>query len=123
MVESALLHITAKPNRVTSFCLFLIKVKEMRYALSLLIAVAAFSAASADDYVNGYVRKDGTYVQPHYRTEPNSTKLDNYSTQGNVNPYTGRPGTIDPYSTNSSNSFDSHSGGNHYGYPSNRAPF
>ena len=55
------------------------------------------SAARADEYVNGYTRKDGTYVQPHYQTNPNSTKLDNYSTQGNVNPYTGRAGTVDPY--------------------------
>ena len=54
-------------------------------------------AAKADEYVNGYTRKDGTYVQPHYQTNPNNTKLDNYSTQGNVNPYTGRAGTVDPY--------------------------
>ena len=94
----------------------------MKYTLSLLIAVASFSSASADEYVNGYVRRDGTYVQPHYRTEPNSTKLDNYSTLGNVNPYTGAPGTKDPYSTSSGNSFGSHSG-NNYGYSSNRAPF
>jgi len=30
------------------------------------------------------------------QTNPNSTKLDNYSTKGNVNPYTGKPGTVDP---------------------------
>lgn len=47
--------------------------------------------------VRGHVRKDGTYVQPHQATNRNSTKLDNYSTKGNVNPYTGKPGTVDPY--------------------------
>lgn len=28
-------------------------------------------------HVNGYYRKDGTYVKPHVRTAPNSTKTDN----------------------------------------------
>jgi hypothetical protein len=49
--------------------------------------------ATADTWVNGYVRRDGTYVQGHYRQESNSTNLDNYSTQGNVNPYSGEQGT------------------------------
>ena len=44
-------------------------------------------------HVNGYTRKDGTYVAPYVRTAPNSTKADNWSTQGNVNPYTGEEGT------------------------------
>ncbi len=44
-------------------------------------------------HVKGYTRKDGTVVQPHERTAPNSTKNDNYSTRGNVNPYTGKVGT------------------------------
>jgi hypothetical protein len=57
--------------------------------VSLLLA----SAASAQVAVDGYTRKDGTYVQPYQRTAPNSTRNDNYSTQGNVNPYTGVAGT------------------------------
>jgi len=47
----------------------------------------------ADTWVNGYVRRDGAYVEGHYRQERNSTNLDNYSTQGNVNPYSGEQGT------------------------------
>lgn len=46
--------------------------------------------------VSGYTRKDGTYVQPYFRTAPNSTNRDNFSTQGNVNPYTGEAGWIKP---------------------------
>lgn len=46
--------------------------------------------------VSGYTRKDGTYVQPYFRTAPNSTNRDNFSTKGNVNPYTGKPGWVDP---------------------------
>lgn len=52
---------------------------------------------SSSHSVRGHIRKDGTYVQPHQVTNRNSTKLDNYSTKGNVNPYTGKPGTVDPY--------------------------
>lgn len=66
----------------------------------LLAATAAFPLASmAQVHVNGYTKKDGTYVAPHYRSNPNSTKLDNYSTRGNVNPYTGQVGTKDPYAS------------------------
>jgi hypothetical protein len=46
----------------------------------------------SDDYVSGYVRSNGTYVAPHYRTSPNATVRDNYSYKGNYNPYTGPPG-------------------------------
>lgn len=48
---------------------------------------------SADHYVNGYTRQNGTYVQPHHQTAPNQYRYDNYSSQGNVNPYTGQAGT------------------------------
>jgi len=51
------------------------------------------SALAADHAVRGYTRADGTYVQPHMQTNPNSTTSDNYSTRGNVNPYTGVTGT------------------------------
>ena len=54
-------------------------------------------------YVRGYYRRDGTYVRGHYRTAPNSTTSDNYSTRGNVNPYTGEPGRVAPeHETNTS---------------------
>lgn len=42
--------------------------------------------------VEGYYRQDGTYVQPHYRSNPNSTVRDNYNYKGNINPYTGKEG-------------------------------
>lgn len=48
-------------------------------------------------YVMGYYRKNGTYVQPHHRSNPNSSRFDNYSTKGNYNPYTGKKGTVNPY--------------------------
>lgn len=68
----------------------------MRALLALLI-LAVSLPASAQVHVKGYTRKDGTYVPPHERTAPNSTRLDNYSTKGNYNPYTGKEGTKSPY--------------------------
>ncbi len=47
--------------------------------------------------VRGYFRSSGTYVQPYYRTSPNSTRFDNYSTKGNYNPFTGKKGYISPF--------------------------
>lgn len=49
--------------------------------------------------VQGYYRQDGGYVQPYVRSAPNGTRLDNYSTQGNINPYTGNRGYASPYGT------------------------
>jgi len=43
----------------------------------------------------GYPAQGGIY----YATNPNGTKLDNYSTIGNVNPWTGKPGWIRPDGT------------------------
>lgn len=62
-------------------------------ALSLiLITGQAFSGQS----VRGYYRSDGTYVQGYHRSSPNGTQYDNYSTKGNVNPYTGEKGYKTP---------------------------
>ena len=43
--------------------------------------------------VNGYYRSNGTYVAPHYRSAPDGNFYNNWSTYGNVNPYTGKEGT------------------------------
>ncbi len=61
----------------------------------VLFGVLAFvsSAAVADTYVNGYTRSNGTHVQGHYRSDANHTKSDNWSSSGNVNPYTGQHGS------------------------------
>jgi opacity protein-like surface antigen len=62
----------------------------------LLLAIIAGSASAADVYTQGYQRNNGTYVQPHYQTAPDNTNLNNYSTQGNTNPYTGQQGHVQP---------------------------
>ena len=65
----------------------------MRWLIALSLGVFFATSAFADVYVRGYTRSDGTYVAPHYRSSPNYTKSDNWSQQGNVNPYTGQRGT------------------------------
>jgi hypothetical protein len=65
-------------------------------ALSLALAMLApgTSLAGGPVHVKGYHRKDGTYVAPHYRSAPDENFSNNWSTKGNVNPYTGKPGTL-----------------------------
>ena len=53
----------------------------------------SFPSTSSTTTVRGYHKSNGTYVQGHTRTSPNSTNWDNYSTMGNSNPYTGSTGT------------------------------
>jgi len=60
------------------------------------------SSSSGSHYVAPHVTKNGTYVQGHYQTNPNSTKSDNWSTKGNVNPYTGETGKASPVSNSNS---------------------
>jgi len=67
--------------------------KLAKLAVCLILAFAGLSAL-ADVYVKGYYRRDGTYVRPHYRSSPDGNFNNNWSTKGNVNPYTGRPGTL-----------------------------
>lgn len=90
----------------------------MRVVLACALLGAMTLGAAADTYVNGYFRSDGTYVQPHYRSNPDSSRLNNWSTQGNVNPHTGKEGTVDPYGSSSYGSYGARS--NDFGYGSGR---
>jgi hypothetical protein len=45
-------------------------------------------------YQNGYTKSNGTYVTGHYKTMPDETNHNNYSTIGNQNPYTGSNGHV-----------------------------
>ncbi len=80
----------------------------MKILLLLCLSLSlAFSAFAADGYkpatgtgsksgstsVGGYTTKNGTYVSPHQRSTPDSNPKNNWSTKGNVNPYTGKKGT------------------------------
>lgn len=52
--------------------------------------------------VKTYVKKDGTLIKQHRRTETNSYNLDNYKAKNNYNPYNGKVGTKTYKSPNNS---------------------
>ena len=74
--------------------------KNVSSILSLLLLLSVFvwdslgAAKSGSVSVRGYVTKNGTYVAPHYRSAPDGNFYNNWSTKGNVNPYTGEAGTL-----------------------------
>jgi hypothetical protein len=59
-------------------------------------AATTVAKKSSDKSVKGYTKKNATHVQSYKRTAPNGTAKDNFSTKGNVNPYTGKKGTKTP---------------------------
>ncbi|WP_249409180.1 hypothetical protein [Acinetobacter sp. NRRL B-65365] len=61
----------------------------------LLLSVSVFytSYLYAGVSVRGYYRSNGTYVSPHMRSSPDGHFYNNWSTAGNINPYTGKVGT------------------------------
>ncbi len=66
--------------------------------ISFLIAVPGVSAGGhghggGNVGVRGYYNGRGTHVSPHMRSAPDGNFWNNWSTYGNVNPYTGVPGT------------------------------
>lgn len=63
---------------------------------ALVLMLGAQVAWAQDVYVDGYYRDNGTYVQPHYRSAPDSSYNNNWSVSPNVNPYTGQQGTLAP---------------------------
>ena len=73
-----------------------------KYFLTLILFAGLMSFSTSVEArttrVNGYYKPStGRYVAPHYKTTPNRTKFDNFSTTGNYNPYSGKKGTVNPY--------------------------
>ena len=80
--------------------------KNKRIIISTILIFIIFSLflsfVSANVWVNGYYKKNGTYVQGHWRSSPDSDPTNNFSYLGNVNPYTGKvaPGNPETYLKN-----------------------
>jgi peptidoglycan hydrolase-like protein with peptidoglycan-binding domain len=73
-------------------------IKILSFLLIVAVQVQSFSQrkSSSDVQVSSYTKSNGTQVESHYRTAPNSTKNDNFSTRGNTNPYNGKAGHVSP---------------------------
>jgi len=67
--------------------------KLFTFILATAFILSGSLAADAATKVNGYTRKDGTRVNSYYRSDSDSRKSNNYSSKGNVNPYTGKKGS------------------------------
>jgi hypothetical protein len=69
---------------------------------ALLFSLLISNCTFAQVHVDGYYRNDGTYVEPHYRSNPDGNPYNNWSYPGNTNPYTGKiaPGNPETYLKN-----------------------
>ena len=54
----------------------------------------SYNSTPKEHNVSGYTRKDGTYVAPHQRSNRDEARNNNWTTEGNKNPHTGKDGTI-----------------------------
>ncbi len=72
--------------------------KQIGFIFFLLVSLGSVFAQTNPKHIQvcGYYKENGTYVQPYFRTAPNSTNRDNFSTKDNINPYTNKPGWIEP---------------------------
>ena len=55
----------------------------MKHVAFITAALFISTSAMADKYVSGYTRSNGTYVEGHYRSESNSNRYDNRSSESN----------------------------------------
>ena len=77
--------------------------EEQRGSMKKLLILAALLVllpiVSDSAQVRGHFRKDGTYVAPYQRRNPDSTPYNNYNFPGNYNPNKGQttPGNQEMY--------------------------
>ncbi len=69
-----------------------LKMLILGFALLSLLSSNTRNLSEAAVRVRGHLRKSGTYVYPHTRSHPDKSHLNNWSTKGNANPYTGKRG-------------------------------
>ena len=64
----------------------------------MLAVILTFNLAEAKTIkVKSYFKPStGKYIYSYHKTSPNKTRLDNYSTKYNYNPYTGKKGYVNP---------------------------
>lgn len=65
-------------------------------AILLIIRTGFCQTNPSYTYQNGYVKKDGKYVNGHYKTSKNKTEKDNFVSKPNYNPYNGKKGYRKP---------------------------
>jgi hypothetical protein len=87
----------------------------MRTLVAVFLLAVVAAPAFGQVHVRGHYRKDGTYVQPHIRSAPNSTRSDNYGSSrvgGSAYGSSYAPAYVSPYQRDAdrdgvSNQYDS----------------
>jgi hypothetical protein len=74
--------------------------------LAACLGVVSFGVANAQQHVRGHYRHANPYtqpyrtqpqyIQPHYRSAPDSSYNNNWGVRPNVNPYSGQRGSLSP---------------------------
>jgi len=73
----------------------LILASALTLALFAGFTVTSPSVEAKTTYVKSYYKPStGKYVGGHYKTSADRTKLNNYSSKGNTNPFTGKKGSV-----------------------------
>jgi len=85
--------------------------KNLFFSLIAFLLVTFVVGTIQAEWVNGYTKNNGTYVNGYNRSDSNDTVRDNYSYKGNTNPYTGSEGT-NYYRNNSTSEYYGTSGEN-----------
>ena len=81
-------------NVLVAVCLSAIQVSALAKGASHAGAQApGVGSKPVSTHVNGYVKKDGTYVEPHQRSTADKQFENNWTTKGNDNPVTGKDGS------------------------------
>ena len=66
----------------------------MKKMIILCLGLGLLVIGTADAaYTRGHMHRNGTYVSGYHHTTADKTRINNYSTRGNYNPYTGKTGT------------------------------
>lgn len=64
--------------------------------IAFTLAITLFGSSAFAGYVNGYYRRDGTYVRPHYRSNPDGIKWNNYGRPSSSQRYQYRNNSVLP---------------------------
>lgn len=63
------------------------------FLLSIALVIGLTQYAQSVKYQRDYTKRNGTFVQPHYKTNSNRTNHDNLSTKPNYNYYNNTRGS------------------------------
>ena len=97
MKKNLLITIALVANSITTLA-------QSTWTRNITIPRTTNSSYTNTTLVSGYTRSNGTFVSSYRRTRSNDTNIDNFSTIGNSNPFSGQRGSrAKDYSTGALN--------------------